>query len=110
MDGVKFASGEEGGFSLLRPQKRQQIAAQVERLRQRSLDDLSLTLLLAELHLNNKLYSEAVELLLALPDGDQVVAVQHLLGETFLEMKLLDEVTAAYSQALALAQVASWRA
>jgi len=107
IDGVKMESNLEGEFSLLSPEKKQQVDAQVERLRQRSLDDLSLTLLLAELHLNYKLYSEAVELLLALPDGLKVVAVQRLLGETYLEMGLLDEAIAAYSQALTLAQEAS---
>jgi hypothetical protein len=94
VNGVKMGSNLEGEFWWLSPEKRQQVDAQVERLRQRSLDDLSLTLLLAELHLNNKLYSEAVALLLK-ADGLKIVAVQRLLGQTYLEMGLLDEATAA---------------
>lgn len=104
VDGLKFDSGQEGEFLLLSPEKKEQLDAQVERLRQRSLHDLSLTLLLAELHLNYNLYSEDIELLRK-ADHNQV-AVQHLLGETYLQMGLPDEATAAYSQALALAQEA----
>ena len=104
IDGVKSESNPEGEFLLLSAEKRQQLEAQVERLQQRPLHDLSRTLLLAELHLNYELYSEAIELLLK-ADGDQV-AVPRLLGQTYLQMGLLDEAIAAYSQALTLAEAA----
>lgn len=97
------------GFSLLAPDQAEQVRDLSQRLRERDLSHLSETLLLAKLYLSDeyKLRSEAAELLLALPDGDQVVAVQHLLGETYLEMGRPDEATAAYQQALTLAQNAS---
>ncbi len=97
------------GFSLLADDKVQQVDHVSERLRERSLSSPSETLLLAHLYLHEEynLHSEAVELLFAVPDGDQIVAVQRLLGQTYLEMGLLHEATAAYSQALTLAESAN---
>jgi hypothetical protein len=96
-------SGEETpGFSLLEDQAA--FLDRVHRLEQRSLPEPAHTLLLAELYLSRALRSEAVDLLTALPNADQIIAVQGLLGETNLNMGLVDEGQAAYSRMLELAQ------
>ena len=94
------------GFSLLADDKAQQVGLFSERLHERGLSSPSEALLLAHLYLHEEynLHSETVELLLAVPDGDQIVAVQRLLGQTYLEMGLPEEATATYSQALTLAE------
>lgn len=94
------------GFSLLNPDQMARVRDQAAHLRKRPLTETALTLLLAELYLSYDLRSEAVEMLVALPDGDQVVAVQRLLGETYLAMGLSTEAEMAFYQALALAQAA----
>jgi len=94
------------GFSLLDPDKAARVRNQVERLRRRPLTEPALTLLLGELHLSYDLRSEAVEMLEFLPGGDQVAAIQQLLGETYLTMGLFAEAEMAFERALALAQAA----
>ncbi|MGB0383826.1 MAG: tetratricopeptide repeat protein [Ardenticatenaceae bacterium] len=103
INGSESKSSQKGEFRLL-TEKRSQIERQIKRLEQRPLDNVSRTLLLAELHLNYDLYSEAIELLQK-ADHNQI-AVQRLLGETYLRMELPDEATSAYSQTLTLAQEA----
>lgn len=97
------------GFSLLADDKAQQVRLFSDRLHERGLSSPSEALLLAHLYLHEEynLHSEAVELLLAVPDGDQIVAIQRLLGQTYLEMGLLHEATDAYTQTLALAEDAN---
>ena len=97
------------GFSLLAADKAQQVRDFEERLREHNLSQPSEALLLAHLYLNEEynLHSEAVELLLDVPNGDQIAAVQRLLGQTYLEMDLLHEAIDAYSQALSLAEDAN---
>lgn len=90
------------GFSLL--EEPAPLQAKIERLRQRPLPEPALTILLAELYLRANLRSETVTLLTALPNADQLVAVQQLLGETYLNMGLLDQSEAAYTRLLTLAQ------
>lgn len=90
------------GFSLVENQ--QAILGQIERLRQRPLEDPARSLLLAELYLSYSLRSEAIDLLTALSDADQIIAVQSLLGETYLNMGLVAEGQAAYTRMLTLAQ------
>jgi hypothetical protein len=93
---------ETPGFSLL--EEPAPLQAKIERLRQRPLPEPALTILLAELYLRANLRSETVALLTALPDADQLAAVQQLLGETYLHMGLLDQSAAAYTRLLTLAQ------
>lgn len=93
---------ETPGFSLL--EEPALLQAKIERLRQRPLPEPALTILLAELYLRANLRSETVALLTALPDADQLVAVQQLLGETYLNMGLLEQSEAAYTRLLTLAQ------
>lgn len=90
------------GFSLL--EEPAPLQAKIERLRQRPLPEPALTILLAELYLRANLRSETVALLTALPNADQLVAVQQLLGETYLNMGLVDQSEAAYTRLLTLAQ------
>jgi tetratricopeptide (TPR) repeat protein len=91
------------GFSLLDPDKAARVRDQVERLRRRPLTEPALTLLLAELYLGYGLRSEAVEMLEFLPGGNQVAAIQQLLGETYLTMGLFAEAETAFERALAQA-------
>ncbi len=90
------------GFSLF--EEPAQLQAKIARLRQRPLPEPAITILLAELYLHANLRSETVALLTALPDADQLVAVQQLLGETYLNMGLIDQSEAAYTRLLTLAQ------
>jgi hypothetical protein len=91
----------EAGFSLIENQEA--LLSQVERLRQHPVEEPMRTLLLAELYLSYSLYSEAVELLVTLPDAGEIIAVQSLLGETYLLMGLVDKGRAAYERMLAQA-------
>lgn len=93
---------ETPGFSLI--EEPDPLQAKIARLRQRPLPDPALTILLAELYLTENLRSEAVALLTALPDADQLAAVQNLRGETYLNMGLIDQSAASYTQLLTLAQ------
>ena len=94
------------GFSLL--EKRDEFMPKVERLQQRTLAEPARTLLLAELYLSYNLRSEAVELLTALPDADKIIAVQNLLGETYLNMGLVVQGQAAYTRMAELAETQSF--
>ena len=75
------------------------------KLRARRFNEQALTLVLAELYLNDeyKLRSEAAALLSGAAVED-LPAAQVLLGEVDLEMGLADEAQAAFEHALALAQ------
>ena len=96
-------SGENTkGFSLLESQE--DLQSKIERLRQRPLEEPARTVLLAELYLSQGLRSETVELLEALPGGGDLIAVQSLLGDTYLKMGLVAEGEAAYRRMLELAQ------
>jgi hypothetical protein len=99
------AAGALGqGFSRLDAEQAAQLDRQEAHLRQRPITGPAVTLLLTELYLGHGLRSEAVDLLLAAPDGEQVAAIQSELGETYLAMGLFAEAQAALEQALVLAQ------
>jgi hypothetical protein len=89
------------GFSLLSESEEQQLTQRSEQILQRSLSEPVQSLLLAYLNLNYGLRNEAVDLLLSIPDGERIAAVQGLLGETYLHMRLLEEADRAYQLALA---------
>ena len=93
------------GFSLLEPANATQLQNQEAKLRARPFNEDALTLLLAELYLNDayKLRSEATGLLSEAVVED-LASAQVLLGEVYLEMGLVDEAQAAFDKALALAQ------
>ena len=104
----KEEEGEEAnspGFSLLNQAKAAQLQEQEAKLRARPFNEQALTLVLAELYLNDeyKLRSEAAALLSGAAVED-LPAAQVLLGEVYLEMGLADEAQAAFEHALALAQ------
>jgi hypothetical protein len=89
------------GFSLLSESDEQQLNTRSEQIRQRSLSEPVQSLLLAHLYLNYGLRNEVVDLLLSIPGGEQIAAVQGLLGETYLHMRLFKEAERAYQLALA---------
>ena len=95
------------GFSLLGPAKAAQLQSQEEKLGERQLGKDALTLLLAELYLNDayRLRSEAAELLSGAA-VENLASAQVLLGEVYLEMGLIDEARTAFDRALMLAQQA----
>ena len=80
------------GFSLLDPVKAAQLQSQEKKLRDRPLGEDALTLLLAELYLNDayKLRTEAAEFLSGAA-VENLASAQVLLGEVYLEMGLVDE-------------------
>jgi hypothetical protein len=88
------------GFSLLSESDEQQLTQRSEQILQRSLSEPVQSLLLAHLYLNYGLRNEAVDLLLSIPGGERIAAVQGLLGETYLYMRLLKEAERAYQLAL----------
>lgn len=92
------------GFTLLPESDEQQLSDQIDRIRQRSISEPALSLLQSHLYLHYGLRSEAVDVLLGIPDGYQIAAVQRLLGETYLDMGLLAEAEQAYQQALGIAE------
>ncbi len=92
------------GFSLLPPDRIQRLREQEARLRKRPLQDLDLALLLAELYRTYDLRSEVVALLTDTAGGENSVAVQLLLGQTYLNMHLFAEAENAFARALTLAQ------
>lgn len=75
-----------------------------ERLRELPLDELTQTLLLADLYLKYDLRTEAVELLEALPRAVQVPAVQQRLGEVYLGMGITEAAQQAFSRTLEMAR------
>jgi hypothetical protein len=85
------------GFSLLPPIEKEALNAKESHLRTRPFHEVGLTLLLAHLYLSYDLRSEAVEVLNALPNASEFVAVQELLGDTYLEMGLVAEAQSAYT-------------
>lgn len=100
--GDKSSGEETPGFSLLEDQD--EFKAKVARLQQRVPAEPARTLLLAELYLSRNLRSEAIDLLTALPDADQIIAVQSLLGETYLNMGLVSQGQVAYTRMAELAE------
>ena len=92
------------GFSLLDGDPAALVLGQVQRLRERPLSEPALALLLAELYLRHHLHSDAAQVMEDVPGGDQVAAVQNLLGDTYLEMGLFAEARGAFERALALSQ------
>ncbi len=94
--GDKSSGDETPGFSLLEDQD--EFKAKIERLQQRVPAEPARTLLLAELYLSRNLRSEAIDLLTALADADEIIAVQSLLGETYLNMGLVAQGQAAYTR------------
>jgi hypothetical protein len=100
--GDKTSGEETPGFSLLEDQD--EFKAKVARLQQRVSAEPAHTLLLAELYLSRNLRSEAVDLLAALPRANEIIAVQSLLGETYLNMGLVAQGQAAYTRMAELAK------
>lgn len=90
------------GFSLL--ERQADFQSKFDRLAQRPLDEPARTLLMAELYLSHNLRSEAVALLNTAPEANRVMAIQNLLGETYLNMGLVAQSQAAYARMLELAQ------
>lgn len=90
------------GFSLL--ENADAVQRQAAQLRERPVPAPALAVMLAELYLGYKLRSEAVALLTALPDDDELVAVQNLLGEAYLNMGLIPQGQAAYNRMAELAE------
>jgi hypothetical protein len=99
--GDKTSGEETPGFSLLEDQD--EFKAKVERLQQRVSVEPAHTLLLAELYLSRNLRNEAIDLLTALPGANEIIAVQSLLGETYLNMGLVAQGQAAYAHMAELA-------
>jgi tetratricopeptide (TPR) repeat protein len=82
----------------------QEVMATSAQLRSHNrLDDVARHLLLAYLYLSFDLRSEAVAILQELPNAADIVAVQRLLGDVYLEMGLLAEAQSAYARLLELA-------
>src|SRR5690606_6628974 len=105
--GDKTSGTETPGFSLLENQD--EFKAKVARLQQRVSAEPARTLLLAELYLSRNLRSEAIDLLTALRDADQIIAAQSLLGETYLNMGLVAQGQAAYTRMAELAESQGFR-
>jgi len=100
-------SAPGSGFTALDGERKARVQALSARLRERPLSDAARSLLLAELYLHYDerypLRSEAAELLRNVPDGEQIRAIQQLLGEVNLQMGLFAEAEQPLQHALALA-------
>lgn len=92
------------GFSLLEAETINQQRRQTEAIQAQVDVEPGRTLVLAELLLRYGLWSEAVDLLLTVPEEMRETAVWHKLGETYLFMGLFAEAETALNQALLFAQ------
>jgi hypothetical protein len=92
------------GFSLLSRADRTVVQSVAERLRELPLDELTQSLLLADLYLKYDLRTEAVELLEALPEAVQGPAIQQRLGEVYLGMGITGAAQQAFVRTLEMAQ------
>ena len=77
-----------------------------ETLQTLSLDELPLKLLIAELYMHDeyRLHSDAVALLLSIDEGDNIITVQQLLGENYVQMKLFSEAETALLNTIQIAE------
>lgn len=106
-----MAANEEG-FTLLAGESAARLRSLDARLQERKqeLSEAGLALLRAELYLNHDqrfpLHSEAAEILRGVAGGDQIPAIQKLLGKIYLEMGLFTEAERALQQALQQAKAA----
>ncbi len=94
------------GFSLLEAETISQLHQQAEAIQTQIETEPGRTLVLAELYLHSDydLWSEAADLLLAVPDGEGETAVQKQLGQIYLLMGLFDKAQVALSHSLQAAQ------
>lgn len=90
------------GFSLLEAETIRQLHQQAEAIQTQIETEPGRTLVLAELYLhsNYDLWSEAADLLLAVPSGDGETAIQKQLGQIYLLMGLFDEAQTALSHSM----------
>jgi hypothetical protein len=92
------------GFSLLSPEESAHVQSVAERLRELPLDETTQNLLLADFYLTHELWTEAMELLEALPEAAQLPAVQQKLGEVYLGMGITGAAQRTYERTLEMAQ------
>ncbi len=98
-------SSNSAGFSLLETEEITQLHRQTAQIEAQIGTEPGRTLVLAELLMRHELWSEAVDLLLALPNGGEgETAVQQRLGEAYLHMGLFNEAQTALNQSLVAAQ------
>ena len=93
-------NNNSNGFSLLEMDSINALRQQTELIQAQIHSEPGQTLVLAELLLHYGLWSEAVDLLLALPDGEEETAIQKQLGQIYLFIGLFDEAQATLSQPL----------
>ena len=93
-------------FSLLEAETISRLHRQAEAIQAQIETEPGRSLVLAELYLHSDydLWSEAVDLLLAVPDGEGETAVQKQLGQSYLLMGLFGEAQTALNRSLQSAQ------